>query len=311
MSGEGGESSYPSSSNFGSNTTRRDSFEEYDAGEDDDRASSAKRSSSQRSSARSVSVSAAPAPIKKDTPAKAAKELNLFDFDDEDAATSAPSASSLASQLASTSLSGKQPAIDGECFLHGFCLVGSADRGLIDDFDDFQSAVPAPAAAPAQTTAAPLRPQAPAASANFFDMMGSTSSAPLSPVGASQPQMRTSQNMPAGPNYSGVGLFASPTQQIQRPSMGIHSFSSSAAVPQSSSQQPIKPTNSKSAGAFDFDDLFAASGAKSNGAASKAGVSAAGKNSLANLAVQQGSNQLWSAAPANGAVKQNHDDLLF
>lgn len=309
MSGEGGESSYPSSSNFGSNTTRRDSFEEYDAGEDDDRASSAKRSNSQPSSARSVSHSAAPAPIKKDTPAKAAKEVNLFDFDDEDAAASAPSASSLASQLASTSLSGKQPAVDGERCLHGFCLVASTDRGLVDDFDDFQSAVPAVAPA-VQAAAAPLRPQAPA-SANFFDMMGGSSSAPLSPVGSSQPQMRTSQNMPAGPNYSGVGLFASPAQQAQRPSMGTHSFSSSAAVPQSSSQQPIKPTNSKPASAFDFDDLFAASGAKANGAASKAGVSAAGTNSLANLAVQQGSNQLWSAAPANGAVKQNHDDLLF
>ena len=309
MSGEGGESSYPSSSNFGSNTTRRDSFEEYDAGEDDDRASSAKRSGSQPSSARSVSHSAAPAPIKKDTPAKAAKEVNLFDFDEEDAAASAPSASSLASQLASTSLSGKQPAIDGECCGEGLSTGVRADRGLLDDFDDFQSA--APAAAPAQTTAAPLRQQAPAASANFFDMMGGSSSAPLSPVGSSQPQMRTSQNMPAGPNYSGVGLFASPTQPAQRPSMGTHSFSSSAAVPQSSSQQPIKPTNSKPAGAFDFDDLFAASGAKSNGSASKAGVSAAGTNSLANLAVQQGSNQLWSAAPANGAAKQNHDDLLF
>ena len=187
----------------------------------------------------------------------------------------------------------------------------SADRGLVDDFDDFQSAVPAAAVAPTQPAAAPLRPQAPAASANFFDMMGGSSSAPLSPVGASQPQMRTAQNMPAGPNYSGVGLFASPAQQAQRPSMGTHSFSSSAAVPQSSSQQPIKPTNSKPAGAFDFDDLFAASGAKPNGSVSKAGVSAAGTNSLANLAVQQGSNQLWSAAPANGAAKQNHDDLLF
>ena len=72
---------------------------------------------------------------------------------------------------------------------------------------------------------------------------------------------------------------------------------------------PQKPKNNTSA--FDFDDLFALSGAKSATGGSK--TSGTG-TSMANLAAQQQNSQIWGGSTgAGGAVGNNHynDDLLF
>lgn len=68
-------SSYPESYPSSARSTRRDSFDEYDAGDDEVRTTTRSKSPD------------VPAPIKKDTPRVPqgkTKEVNLFDFDDDD-----------------------------------------------------------------------------------------------------------------------------------------------------------------------------------------------------------------------------------
>lgn len=68
-------SSYPESYPSSARSARRDSFEEYDAGDDEVHTAAGSKSP------------VVPAPIKKDTPVikqGKAKEVNLFDFDDDD-----------------------------------------------------------------------------------------------------------------------------------------------------------------------------------------------------------------------------------
>lgn len=87
-------------------SNRRESFEEYDAGDDEDRET--RGSSSQPSSARSPPPQAAPVPVKKDKLAAKVQEMNLFDFDDEPApAVAAPTAPAAASS--------RKLSFDGEC----------------------------------------------------------------------------------------------------------------------------------------------------------------------------------------------------
>lgn len=190
------------------------------------------------------------------------------------------------------------------------------DIGALDDFDDFQAAP--------STTSAPAAPKPAApASANFFDMMSPSSSSSAAPA---QPQMRTSHFMPAGPSYVSNGSM----QSQVRPGMGAShtstpSLSGTGGMLQPSSSmgsmsRPMSaspaaaPAAAKKAGAFDFDDLFAASGAKS-----KAGdASAPGSNSMASLAAQKGSAQIWGSTGSSSAQSaqkngnsNNLDDLLF
>jgi len=71
----GAGSSYPESYPSSARSARRDSFEEYDAGDDEVRTGAGSKSP------------VVPAPIKKDTPRVPqgkTKEINLFDFDDDD-----------------------------------------------------------------------------------------------------------------------------------------------------------------------------------------------------------------------------------
>lgn len=204
---------------------------------------------------------------------------------------------------------------------------------VTDDFDDFQSAgpTPQPAAAPAPAASKPAAPSG--GSATFFDMMGMadslpptnngtrsgmTSSAPLSPV-ASPPAYgqqgglpRTSQNMPAGPTYPGVGMFSSTNNSSNggmRPNMPAQSNSfSSLPAASSSSAGGAK----KASSAFDFDDLFAASGAKTSSSAS-GGAGGAKQGSLAALQAQKQSSQLWGASGTTGTSggSGGNNDLLF
>jgi hypothetical protein len=82
-----GNDSYPSSS--ARDTARRESFDEYDAGDDEVRSPAASAPPARKSTASSASV---PRPVKKDPPPPAApaKQVNLFDFEDDEPAVSGP-----------------------------------------------------------------------------------------------------------------------------------------------------------------------------------------------------------------------------
>lgn len=74
--------------------------------------------------------------------------------------------------------------------------------------------------------------------------------------------------------------------------------------------QASQQSNKPKASAFDFDDLFAASGAKKTNGTS----SGSGANSMASLAQQKQSSSLWgSNAGSNGggAGQGGNGDLLF
>lgn len=91
--------SYPSTAR---SDPRRDSFEEYDAGDDEVRPSGGSKSP------------AVPAPIKKDTPVikqGKTKEVNLFDFDDDDNLPVENAANSSAAPAAALN----KLSLDGEC----------------------------------------------------------------------------------------------------------------------------------------------------------------------------------------------------
>ena len=165
-----------------------------------------------------------------------------------------------------------------------------------------------------QTQMQPQQSRAP--TSTFFDMMGSTSSAPITPV-TSPPvqggQLRTSQNVPAGPNYSGVSMI--PNNQIpggatgSRPAMGKQASSFGGVASSTPAMSAQKP---KSNSAFDFDDLFALSGAKS-GASSNA--PRATGSSMANLAAQKQNTQIWGGGSSGGGNSNSggndNGDLLF
>jgi hypothetical protein len=176
-----------------------------------------------------------------------------------------------------------------------------------DDFDDFQSAGAPEAPAPVSL---PAKPASQSGGVNFFDMMSpsSQSSAPAN-VQQQQPQLRTSHNMPAGPTYINSGNTA-----IGRPGMGMQtsSFNASTKPSASSSSVPTMATtntaNKPKAGAFDFDDLFAASGAKKINTT----AGASGGNTIASLAQQKQNSSLWGVSSGAKQVgNANHDDLLF
>lgn len=140
--GGGSSSAARGSGDFGRSSTQRDSFEAYDAGDDDYAGSSAARPSgrSGRSAGRS---GAAPAPVKKEE-----KVADLFSFDDDEPAQAPVNTASTVNPT--------NPSNDG-----------------FDDFDDFQAAPSAPA---------PVKQTKPATSgANVFDFLGDDagSSAPI------------------------------------------------------------------------------------------------------------------------------------
>ncbi|PWN37572.1 ENTH-domain-containing protein [Meira miltonrushii] len=143
--GGGSSSAARGSDDYGRRSTQRDSFEAYDAGDDEYAASSATRPSgrSGRSGGRS---GAAPAPVKKEE-----KVADLFSFDDDE-----PDQAPVISTSAAASVS--KPSTSGDGF---------------DDFDDFQAAPSAPA---------PAKQTKPVSSgSNVFDFLGDDagSSAPV------------------------------------------------------------------------------------------------------------------------------------
>lgn len=262
----------------GTTQARRERFEEYDEyNEGDAPATSSRRKETPTSpKVKQTKAAAAAAP-----PPKAKQpEVDLFSFDDPEPAASSSAAIPLAAPAASSNL--------------------AADD---DDFDDFQSAPSAPAAAtntfamPAPT-AAPIQPQAQASNGMFggmisppaanrpaqgFPSMGASTSttpsvqSPPQPSGyqASQPNYYTSVSVPSTANGSQQAGRSTPQSlgALGKPAGGIES---GAAKPK---------------GGDPFASLLGG-GAKTGQPAKKA--------TMGDMAKQQGSAALWgtSATPA-------------
>ncbi|GAA5866878.1 hypothetical protein JCM8547_003904 [Rhodosporidiobolus lusitaniae] len=195
--GSGGGDAYSGGHSGGFQDSRgsNNDFEEYDAGDDEDRAPSRGASSSTGASSSRAPSSRRTASTSKPTPAppKPAPqpEVNLFDFDDEEQQPPPPA---------------KPAALVAD-------LAFSAD-----DFDDFQSAAPVPSSSITPVTA----PSAPKAHQNVFDLLkpqsasqpnppsSGFSAAPLSATPLSQP-LQARPILPASQSSS----FASAAPPVQ------------------------------------------------------------------------------------------------
>lgn len=208
------------------------------------------------------------------------KEVNLFDFgDDEPAATPAPAVDGSSSQ---NILGG-----DGEC------RQDVSQQMLIetDDFDDFQSAPSGTTSAPAAKPAA-----APSTNANLFDLLNSNN-----PAKTSGPAVPAAGQRP--PNYGGSTFTSPPAAAPTMPSLAPaapvsrQSFTSPSAAGTPAALSP-KPTGGSNKSTF--DELFASSltsmGGAANGNAQKPGT-----KTMKDLEKEKAMNSLWGA-PA-GASK--------
>ncbi|EGG12568.1 uncharacterized protein MELLADRAFT_70380 [Melampsora larici-populina 98AG31] len=340
----GGGSSSRDNYNGGSSSFKQaDDFEEYDAGEWEDRpsGSNAQKTVSPppkgRGSISNTRVSSVTkkAQEKAAVPAPKAKEVDLFSFDDdEDQAPPLPSATS-----------SKAPT-----------LGGNSLAGLDDDFDDFQSAPPTVSggASIAQTSSSQ-----PASKPDVFALLNASSTQTTQPM-SQQPVMNnfsafsptSGQSMmspPAGQPMSnaammqpmmGNGMMGNGMMGNNRaPNMGSMNQSmanfgtpmTSSAKPPPSGSTATKPTNSAN-----FDDLFSFAGMTS-GTSAQGNKPAASKVSMATMAREQSSASIWggqngkpmgsvgggmmgtplnqnsnqSSSFANSTSNSNNDDLLL
>lgn len=227
-------------------------------------------------------------------------EVDLFSFDEPEQTLPAPVSNP----------NGKAPATPGGDF-GGFQTAGADDD---DDFDDFQSAAPAAApaaqstAASARTTIAPLQPpapnyniaaptplQAPAAKAQDFSSIFSTTSQPPSQVASPAPSVLSPQsNMqrPSGyqaaqPNYF-TSVSVAPAQSTPSPSAASSGMKS--PLPGTGGQQ-----KKKAAGGDAFASLLSGSNLKKNNAQGPG-------MTMQEMAKQKASAGLWGTAgtPATG-----------
>lgn len=306
-------------SDFGDGGRRSDRFEEYD--EDDDEPSTAP---AHRRPAESRAQAKAPQPPPK------AKEVDLFDFGDDDV-VSAPAA------VSSSTAAGKKPATGIDI------LGGTAGGDDDDDFDDFQSASP-PAAPTAVTTTASTqfvapKPVSAAQGADLTGLVGFTSNTttptgsttmsppPLSGGSAfAAPAPPLQQQKPSGyqaptPNYytsinagfNSQPSVISPTSTLAgvRPGMGgnTSSFSSLASptTPSTVSSPSLaaagkKPAATKASGGDAFGSLWST-------ASASAGIqkTAAQKGpNLASMEKEKSSAGIWGNAAATPSSGNNN-----
>ncbi|GAA5909067.1 hypothetical protein JCM6882_001180 [Rhodosporidiobolus microsporus] len=261
LGGGGGDGFSGGSGGFSDSRAPNNDFEEYDAGDDEDRApqrsstshapSSSTRSSSSRAAGASKSMPEPPKPV-------AQPEVNLFDFDDDEQQPTPPP------KFAATMPSAVAPT-----------------ASLDDDFDDFQSAAPAH---PAQSAPSSVPPAAAAKShQNVFDLL---SPAPTTRTAA--PPFSSASPTPSLP-------FAQPLQ-ARPPVQTQSSFASTSSVPSIAPASSASAANAPKKPASDFSDLFDAFGTSAASTAKPVGTSG---QSMAQIAAQKRQDQLFS--PSGGA----------
>ncbi|KAA1127489.1 Epsin-3, clathrin recruitment and traffic between the Golgi and endosome [Puccinia graminis f. sp. tritici] len=301
----GGSSSRDQYASGSSTFKQSDDFEEYDAGEWEDRPAAGASRTSPSTARGSISSNRAPSisvsmkkPAQKATaPPPKAKEVDLFSMGDDDdfASPAAPSSTKpAASENASISLD--------------------------DEFDDFQSAPPASnfgATSPPPATGASSGGYKP----NVFELLSATPSAPapMSNTGGSSMFGGNTNSMSSQPAPVNANMFGS---SMMQPMMmnNNQAMNAQAARPgqygnttpmssntNSTSANARGTSSAKPAGGDQFDDLFSFAGltnSKSSTAATGAnGKPAQAKLSMAAMAREQSSASIWGAALSTSAAK--------
>lgn len=266
---------------FNETQQRRDRFDEYDEYDEGETvASPPRRKEPASSSARRETKKAEPPKPKAPEPVP-----DLLAWDDEPA----PVASS----------SGKQPA-----------AAAGNDFGDDDDFDDFQSAAPAPAAKPAgfgiappaststissSTQFAAPQPQSAAQNSNLNDLFATVSPAPSANRMVSPPapgsSMSASFSQPAKPTgYQAAG----PNYFTSVPQPAVQSSASTpGSIMSPGGMGKVGGGAGKKAGGDAFASLL-------SGTSSKKAQTATQKVTMGDLAKQKTSQGLWGA-PASGS----------
>ncbi|MBW0529889.1 hypothetical protein O181_069604 [Austropuccinia psidii MF-1] len=270
----------------GSSFKQNDDFEEYDAGEWEDRSTS--KSNANRPRGGSTSVLAKKSP-EKATPPPKAKEVDLLSMGDEDDIVAPPPHSDSSKAALSQSL------------------------GLDDDFDDFQTAPSAntaskaPASYPTapkpnvfallQATAPPNSTQAP--SENLIGNMTFSSPATqqgTQPISANMNLFNSSMLQPMVINSASNNPQAPRPTQLGNPTALSHN---KAGGNQSTA------TASKANGGDQFDDLFSFAGLTKPGNPTNSNITnpkaAKSTLSMAAMAREQSSASIWGVSGTAGA----------
>jgi epsin len=291
---------------------RFDEYDEYDEGSAAAAPSSRRKAEPSRSGTKtSTSAAKKPEPPKPKEP-----EVDLFDFGDEPASLAAPAMPAMSSQ----------PADDG----FGALQSGGADD---DDFDDFQSAAPAAAPAPAlaavpkpnytpnytaiappvstatpNTQFAQPQPRQGTNNAAFSTLFSTTS--PVTGAAAAPPPQNIASPMSATQPRAG-GFQAAQPNYFTSVSASQSQPASTVASP--GIKSPIGGAPKPKASGDAFAALLSGSNIKKSGSAGNKGPT------MADMAKQKASAGIWgTTSPAAASVPQNGgqktggamDDLL-
>lgn len=325
--GDGGGFGGQEPNDFRSGATRSERFEEYDEFDEGPTAGSSRAS---RRPERSSRKPAAEPPKKKEP------EVDLFSFDEpEQKSVPAPAAASNGSGLADLS------APSGD-----FAAASNDD----DEFDDFQSAAPAPAASntmaqplsppvtsSAQSTAqfAAPQPQSAPQQANINQMVNMSSISPATsttgtpganysafstPAPANQPAQQAGFK-PSGPNYFGGiqaqssgSAFGGASGMSSMAGMSGFSSTSNTAPSTMANTKPVTSPNAQPAAAPAGGDAFGALWGKASAGIKKPAQSSG--PALGQLAKEKSSAGIWGTPAqqsSGGAAPQGgsaSDDLL-
>ncbi|KAI9814694.1 MAG: Epsin-3, clathrin recruitment and traffic between the Golgi and endosome [Thelocarpon impressellum] len=302
-------------SGFQDSGGRRDRFEEYDEYDEGAVPASGRRKGS---SSGGGAKSRRDAPTKKTEPPKPKEpEVDLFSFVDDERA----------SPPKSTKSNGKQPAPSALDDNFGTLQSGGTDD---DDFDDFQSATPAPQASTAASAAATLeaptssimrsapsqlaapKPISGSQGANLNDLVGfasispapSTTSTP-SNLSAFSPPPATQKHaqrppQPAGYQAAQPNYFTSVPVGSNQPQVGAASISPAAGSTIAAGKTNATTTNKPApsgAGGDAFGSIWssASAGIKKTGTPNQQGPN------LASMAKEKASAGIWGAAPSTSS----------
>ncbi|CAO1619893.1 unnamed protein product [Parajaminaea phylloscopi] len=286
FSGEGESTAgrYPAAASGGA----RESFDEYDAGDDDVSAPPSARSTASASTSRRQASSTASQ--KRQAPQQQVADLFSFD-DDEPAASAVPKK-------------------------HG--VAGSDSLG--DDFDDFQAAPVASAtttsSGASKTASAAKAAPAPSASKgnNVFDFLDDDALSGSAPA----PAPKTAGQAPAKGLATATSALSPPlrpSNTSSAPAASIGSTPGSGNRASSTAPQQQQASSKTASGLSGFDDLWSSS----SGSANKSSASS-GKKTMADLAKEQSGQGVWGAsaglgkaagsASGSGSQKKDLFDLL-
>ncbi|KAF8501960.1 hypothetical protein BU17DRAFT_78404 [Hysterangium stoloniferum] len=282
--GSGGSSDYYNNGGGGSSSTFRDdngrkTYDDYDAGDDEDKSAS-RNSTSLRSPTSPASTSRRPGgssqpprPEPKDKAPEPQVPIDdlLGDWGDDTATT--------------TTTTNQNKALP---------VVANNE---VDDFDDFQTAPVSPAVPPVYSqTAAPVAPIQATKASNLFDMLNSntpaTAAPPITsraPTQQSQPgwQQQPLQAQPARPNYfnnSMGGASSNPISPVRS------SFSSTPAARPSPT-----PAHAPSKSSANFDDLWSL-GLGTAGKPASGAPTGTGNKSMKDLEKEKAQAGIWGAS---------------